>query len=43
MSVTNCTGMLQENNEQAVKEGLKNDGGYYRTEQMGNDDENAAV
>ena len=31
-----------ERNEQAVKEALKNDGGYYRTEQMGNDDENAA-
>lgn len=31
-----------EYNEQAVKEALKNDGGYYRTEQMGNDDENAA-
>ena len=31
-----------EHNEQAVKEVLKNDGGYYRTEQMGNDDENAA-
>ncbi len=31
-----------EHNEQAVKEALKNDGGYYRTEQMGNDDENAA-
>ena len=31
-----------EHNEQEVKEDLKNDGGYYRTEQMGNDDENAA-
>lgn len=31
-----------EHNEQAVKEALKNDAGYYRTEQMGNDDENAA-
>lgn len=31
-----------EHNEQAVKEALKNDGGYYRTEQVGNDDENAA-
>ena len=31
-----------EHNEQAVKEILKNDAGYYRTEQVGNDDENAA-
>ena len=31
-----------EHNEQAVKEALKNDGGYYRTEQKGSDDENAA-
>ena len=34
--------VVGEHNEQAVKEALKNDGGYYRTEQMGNDDENAA-
>lgn len=34
--------VAEEYNEQAVKEALKNDGGYYRTEQMGNDDENAA-
>ncbi len=30
-----------EQNRQAVKEALKDDG-YYRTEQMGSDDENAA-
>ena len=38
--------MEENSNNQAVerrmKEALKNDGGYYRTEQMGNDDENAA-
>ena len=31
-----------EQNRQAVKEALKDDDGYYRTEQVGNDDENAA-
>ena len=31
-----------EHNRQAVKEALKNDDGYYRTEQVGSDDENAA-
>ena len=31
-----------EHNRQAVKEALKDDDGYYRTEQMGSDDENAA-
>ena len=31
-----------EHNRQAVKEALKNDDGYYRTEQLGSDDENAA-
>ena len=31
-----------EHNRYAVKEALKNDDGYYRTEQMGSDDENAA-
>lgn len=31
-----------EHNRQAVKEALKDDDGYYRTEQVGNDDENAA-
>ena len=31
-----------EQNRQAVKEALKDDDGYYRTEQMGSDDENAA-
>ena len=31
-----------EHNRYAVKEALKNDDGYYRTEQVGNDDENAA-
>ena len=31
-----------EHNRQAVKEALKEDDGYYRTEQVGNDDENAA-
>ena len=31
-----------EHNRQAVKEALKDDDGYYRTEQAGSDDENAA-
>lgn len=31
-----------ERNGRAVKQALKNDDGYYRTEQVGNDDENAA-
>ena len=31
-----------EHNGRAVKQALKNDNGYYRTEQVGNDDENAA-
>ena len=31
-----------EQNRQAIKEALKDDDGYYRTEQMGSDDENAA-
>ena len=31
-----------EQNRQAIKEALKDDAGYYRTEQMGSDDENAA-
>ena len=31
-----------EHNRQAVKQALKNDKGYYRTEQLGNDDKNAA-
>ena len=31
-----------EQNRQAVKEALKDDDGYYRTEQMESDDENAA-
>ncbi len=31
-----------EHNGQAVKQVLKNDEGYYRTEQLGNDDKNAA-
>lgn len=31
-----------EHNRQAVKEALKDDDGYYRTEQVGSDDENAA-
>lgn len=31
-----------EHNRQAVKEALKEDDGYYRTEQVGSDDENAA-
>ena len=31
-----------EQNRQAVKEALKEDDGYYRTEQVGSDDENAA-
>lgn len=31
-----------EQNRQAVKEALKDDDGYYRTEQVGSDDENAA-
>ena len=31
-----------EQNRQAVKEALKDDDGYYRTEQAGSDDENAA-
>lgn len=35
----NVTG---EHNGQAVKQALKNDEGYYRTEQLGNDDKNAA-
>lgn len=34
--------VVGEQNRQAVKEALKDDDGYYRTEQMGNDDENAA-
>lgn len=33
--------VVEEQNRQAVKEALKDDG-YYRTEQMGSDDENAA-
>ena len=34
--------VVGEHNRQAVKEALKDDDGYYRTEQMGSDDENAA-
>ena len=34
--------VIGEQNRQAVKEALKDDDGYYRTEQMGSDDENAA-
>lgn len=34
--------VVEEQNRQAVKEALKDDAGYYRTEQMGSDDENAA-
>ena len=34
--------IVGEQNRQAVKEALKNDDGYYRTEQVGSDDENAA-
>ena len=34
--------VVEEQNRQAVKEALKDDNGYYRTEQMGSDDENAA-
>ena len=34
--------MAGEHNRQAVKEALKDDDRYYRTEQMGSDDENAA-
>ena len=34
--------VVGEQNRQAVKEALKDDNGYYRTEQMGSDDENAA-
>lgn len=34
--------VVEEQNRQAVKEALKDDDGYYRTEQMGSDDENAA-
>ena len=34
--------VVGEQNRQAVKEALKDDAGYYRTEQMGSDDENAA-
>lgn len=34
--------VVGEQNRQAVKEALKDDDGYYRTEQMGSDDENAA-
>ena len=31
--------VVGEQNRQAVKEALKDDDGYYRTEQMGSDDE----
>ena len=34
--------VVGEQNRQAVKEALKDDDGYYRTEQAGSDDENAA-
>lgn len=34
--------VVEEQNRQAVKEALKDDDGYYCTEQMGSDDENAA-
>ena len=34
--------VVEEQNRQAVKEALKDDDGYYRTEQMGSDDENSA-
>ena len=34
--------VIGEHNGQAVKQALKNDKGYYRTEQLGNDDKNAA-
>lgn len=34
--------VVGEQNRQAVKEALKDDAGYYRTEQAGSDDENAA-
>lgn len=34
--------VVGEQNRQAIKEALKDDDGYYRTEQMGSDDENAA-
>ena len=34
--------VVEEQNRQAVKEALKDDDGYYRTEQKGSDDENAA-
>lgn len=34
--------VVEEQNRQAVKEALKDDDGYYRTEQVGSDDENAA-
>ena len=34
--------VVEEQNRQAVKEALKDDDGYYRTEQMGSDDENVA-
>ena len=34
--------VVGEQNRQAVKEALKDDDGYYRTEQVGSDDENAA-
>lgn len=34
--------VVGEQNRQVVKEALKDDDGYYRTEQMGSDDENAA-
>lgn len=34
--------VVEEQNRQAVKEALKDDDGYYRAEQMGSDDENAA-
>ena len=34
--------VVEEQNRQAVKEALKDDAGYYHTEQMGSDDENAA-
>ena len=42
VSLTLYRDVTGEQNRQAVKEALKDDDGYYRTEQMGSDDENAA-
>ena len=42
LAVTMNTFYQMKPDRQAVKEALKDDDGYYRTEQMGSDDENAA-